>query len=186
AMWAATPTTAYSSSWRDMKLRIFAILRVVTMSTLPRRWAICLRSVWLSINRSQLSEDSCMRREYKTPTATPASKLTDKGSAHFKWVQRNGAKLVRSALDSYRINGRGAFIIREEDAKPSGTAARYLSVRGARATGAAWPGPKTAQMVHTYDPTQQFVIVFLYRSGVANSYVIRFGSANNLTVIEST
>src|SRR5262245_5421802 len=127
-----------------------------------------------------------MRREYKTSTATPAPKLTDKDNAHLKWVQRNSAKLVRGALDSYRVGGRGAFIIREEDAKPSGTAARYLTVRGAQATGAAWPGAKTAQMVHTYDPTQQFVIVFLYRSGAANSYVIRFGSANNLTVIEST
>jgi len=127
-----------------------------------------------------------MRREYKTPTSMPAPKPTDKDSAHLKWVQRNSVKLVRSALDSYRINGRGAFIIREEDAKPSGTAARYLSVRGARASGAAWPGPKTAQMVHTYDPTQQFVIVFLYRSGTANAYTIRFGGANNLTIIETT
>jgi hypothetical protein len=39
--------------------------------------------------------------------------------------------------------------------------------------------------VHTYDPTHQFVIVFLYRSGAANSYTIRFDDRNNLTVVET-
>jgi len=126
-----------------------------------------------------------MRREYKTPTTTPAAKVIDKDSIHLKWAQRNSARLVRGALESYRVGGRGAFIIREEDAKPSGTAARYLTVRGARAVGAAWPGIKTAQMVHTYDPTHQFVIVFLYRNGAANSYTIRFDGANNLSVVET-
>jgi hypothetical protein len=124
-----------------------------------------------------------MRKAHTPLPAIPVATLTDKDTLHLKWVQRNRAKLVRAALESYRVGGRGAFIIREEEAKPSGTAARYLSVRGAQVTGSGWPGEQTAQMVQTYDPAQQFVLVFLYRNGAASSYTMYFSGADELTIV---
>src|SRR6266508_5386885 len=41
-------------------------------------------------------------------------------------------------------------------------------------TGSVWPNEKTADRVHTYNPAHQFVVVFLYHSGAANSDTIGF------------
>jgi len=56
-------------------------------------------------------------------TPLPAPALTEKDLAHLNWIRQNSTHLVRSALKLYRRGGRGAFIVREEEAKPSGTAA---------------------------------------------------------------
>ena len=112
-----------------------------------------------------------MRTGHNRP---PRSALTKQDIAHFNWIQRNSADFVRSALKLYRKRGRGAFIIREDEAKPSGTAAHYLAENGMQRTGIVWPDQQTAELVRNYDPTQQFVIVFMYRSGTASSYTMRF------------
>src|SRR6266508_5002546 len=90
--------------------------------------------------------DDCTRRSCKssytcvnTPKQTASSSgcgllLTEKDRAHLNWIRRNSTHLVRSALKLYREGGRGAFIIREEDAKPSGTAAHHLTVTGVQTT----------------------------------------------------
>src|SRR5512138_1467716 len=95
----------------------------------------------------------------RTPPQAPA--LTEQDIAHLNWIRRNSTDLVRSALTLYRRRGRGAFIVREAEAKPSGTAARYLTITGVQTTGSRWPDVKTAELVRRYDPVQQFVIVFL-------------------------
>jgi len=104
----------------------------------------------------------------------PAPALTEKDRAHLNWIRRNSTLLVRSALKRYREGGRGACVIREEDAKPSGTAAHSLTVTGVQTTEIRWPDGTTAELVRTYNPAQQFVIVFLYRSGAASEYKICF------------
>ena len=119
-------------------------------------------------------------------TPQPAPTLTEKDIAHLNWIRRNSTSLVRSALKLYRLGGRGAFIVREEDAKPSGTAARYLTVTGVQTSGIVWPDVKTAERVRTYDPAQQFVIVFQYRSGAASSYTIRFVKIGDTFAVEAT
>ena len=125
-----------------------------------------------------------MRKGQKR-TPLPAPALTEKDRAHLNWIRRNSAQLVRSALKLYRRGGRGAFIVREEEAKPSGTAARYLTVTGVQITGIVWPDETTAELVRTYDPAQQFVIVFLYRSGAASSYTIRFVKLGDAFTVEA-
>jgi hypothetical protein len=117
-------------------------------------------------------------------TPPPAPALTEQDIAHLNWIGRNSTALVRSALTLYRRRGRGAFIIREAEAKPSGTAARYLTVTGVHTTGTRWPDVKTAELVRTYDPVQQFVIVFLYHSGAASSYTIHFVQVNDTFRVE--
>jgi hypothetical protein len=119
----------------------------------------------------------------RSPLPMPA--LTEKDRAHLNWIQRNSTNLVRSALKLYRTGGRGAFIVREEEAKPSGTAARYLTVTGVQTTGSRWPDVQTAEQVRTYDPAQQFVIVFLYRSGAASSYTIGFVKTGDTFTVEA-
>ncbi len=125
-----------------------------------------------------------MRKGQKR-TPLPAPALTEKDLAHLNWIRRNSAQLVCSALKLYRRGGRGAFIVREEEAKPSGTAARYLTVTGVQITGIVWPDVTTAELVRTYDPAQQFVIVFLYRSGAASSYTIRFVKLGDTFTVEA-
>ncbi len=115
----------------------------------------------------------------------PAPALTEKDLAHLNWIRRNSTHLVRSALKLYREGGRGAFIVREEDAKPSGTAARYLTVTGVQTTEIRWPDVTTAELVRTYNPAQQFVIVFLYRSGAASAYTIRFVKMGDTFTVEA-
>jgi hypothetical protein len=110
----------------------------------------------------------------KAHTRPPPSALTKQDIAHFNWIQRNSMDLVRSALKLYRKRGRGAFIIREDEAKPSGTSAHYLAVNGMQTPGIVWPDQQTAERVRAYDPTQQFIIVFMYRSGAASSYTMHF------------
>ncbi|SRR6266545_1912984 len=119
-------------------------------------------------------------------TPPPAPALTEKDLAHLNWIRRNSTNLVRGALTFYRVGGRGAFIVREEDAKPSGTAARYLTVTGVQTTEIRWPDVQTAERVRTYDPAQQFVIVFLYHSGAASSYTIRFVKMGDTFTVEAT
>jgi hypothetical protein len=118
-------------------------------------------------------------------TPLPVPELTEKDRAHLDWIQRNSSNLVRSALKLYRTGGRGAFIVREEEAKPSGTAARYLTVTGVQTTGSRWLDKKTAELVRTYDPAQQFVIVFLYRSGAVSSYTIGFVKMGDTFTVEA-
>src|SRR4029450_11034755 len=101
-------------------------------------------------------------------------------------IQRNSADFVRSALKLYRKRGRGAFIIREDEAKPSGTAAHYLAENGIQRTGIVWPDQQTAELVRNYDPTQQFVIVFMYRSGTASLYTRRFDHGENHTAFHAS
>jgi len=125
-----------------------------------------------------------MRKGQKRPPP-PAPALTQQDIAHLNWIQRNSTDLVRSALKLYRKRGRGAFILREEAAKPSGTAARYLTVTGVQTSGSRWPDGKTAESVRTYDPAQQFVIVFLYRNGAASSYTIHFVQVDDTFTVEA-
>jgi hypothetical protein len=105
---------------------------------------------------------------------TPPPPLTEKDIAHLNWVERNSTLLARSALKLYDKSGRGAFIIREQDAKPSATTARYQTVVNALTNGIGWPDEKAAHLVRSYEPTQQFVIIFIYRNGAASSYTIHF------------
>ncbi len=120
----------------------------------------------------------------KGPKWPPPPALTEKDRAHLNWIRRNSTYLVRSALKFYRTAGRGAFIIREEDAKPSGTAAHYLSVTGVRTSEVVWPDVRTAELVLTYNPAQQFVIAFVYRSGAASSYAIGFVQMEDTFAVE--
>jgi len=92
---------------------------------------------------------------------------------------------VRSSLQLYRKRGRGAFIIREDEAKPSGTSAHYLAVNGMQTLGIVWPDQQTAERVRAYDPTQQFVIVFMYRSGAASSYTMHFVQMDDTFTVEA-
>jgi hypothetical protein len=114
----------------------------------------------------------------------PAPALAEQDIAHLHWMQRNSTDLVRSALELYRKRGRGAFIVKEEEAKPSGTAARYLTVTAVQTTESRWPDVKTAELVRTYDPAQQFVIVFLYHGGAASSYTIHFVEVDDMFTVE--
>ena len=114
----------------------------------------------------------------------PAPVLTEKDRAHLNWIRQNSANLVRSALTLYREGGRGAFIVREEDAKPSGTAARYFTATGVLTTGLVWPDVKTAELVRRYEPAHQFVIVFVYRSGAASAYTIHFVQMGDTFAVE--
>ena len=123
------------------------------------------------------------RRQMQPPLPAPA--LTEKDIAHLNWIRQNSATLVRSALRLYNKGGRGAFIIREEDAKPSGTAARYFTTTGVLITGVGWPDATTAELVRRYDPAHQFVIVFVYRSGAASSYMIRFVQVGDTFAVEA-
>ena len=123
-----------------------------------------------------------MRKGHNRP---PRSALTKQDIAHFNWIQRNSADFVRSALKLYRKRGRGAFIIREDEAKPSGTAAHYLAENGMQRTGIVWPDQQTAELVRNYDPTQQFVIVFMYRSGTANSYTMHFVQMDDTFTVDA-
>jgi hypothetical protein len=118
-------------------------------------------------------------------TPLPAPARTEKDRAHLNWIRQNSATLVRSALTLYHRAGRGAFIVREEDAKPSGTAAHYLTVTGVLTTETRWPDVTTAELVLTYNPAQQFVIVFVYRSGAASSYMIRFVQLGETFAVEA-
>jgi hypothetical protein len=123
------------------------------------------------------------KRQNQAPLPTPA--WTEKDSAHLHWIRQNSSQFVRGALTRYRTSGRGAFIIREEDAKPSGTAAHYLTVTAGHMTGNIWPNATTAEMVRTYDPTQQFIIVFVYRNGAASPYTIRFSNMGDTFTVEA-
>jgi len=123
-----------------------------------------------------------MRKGHNRP---PRSALTKQDIAHFNWIQRNSADFVRSALKLYRKRGRGAFIIREDEAKPSGTAAHYLAENGMQRTRIVWPDQQTAELVRNYDPTQQFVIVFMYRSGTASSYTMHFVQMDDTFTVDA-
>jgi len=123
-----------------------------------------------------------MRKGHNRP---PRSALTKQDIAHFNWIQRNSADFVRSALKLYRKRGRGAFIIREDEAKPSGTSAHYLAENGMQRTGIVWPDQQTAELVRNYDPTQQFVIVFMYRSGTASSYTMHFVQMDDTFTVDA-
>jgi hypothetical protein len=118
-------------------------------------------------------------------TPLPAPALTEKDIAHLNWIRRNSTQLVRSALKLYRRGGRGAFIVREAEAKPSGTAAHYLTATGVQISGSGWPDAKTAELVRSYEPAQQFVIVFLYRSGAASSYRIGFVKMGDVFTLDA-
>jgi hypothetical protein len=119
----------------------------------------------------------------RRPPAAPA--LTEQDIAHLNWIQRNSTPLARSALTFYRKEGRGAFIVKEKDALPSGTAARYHSVKRMLVTGNVWPDEKIADRVHTYDPAHQFVVVFLYQRGTASSYTIGFVKMGDTFTLEA-
>jgi hypothetical protein len=100
-------------------------------------------------------------------------------------MRKGQAVAPASALKLYREGGRGACIIREEDAKPSGTAAHYLTVTGVQTTEIRWPDGTTAALVRTYNPAQQFVIVFLYRSGAASAYTICLVTMGDTFTVEA-
>ena len=119
----------------------------------------------------------------RSPPSVPA--LTDQDIAHVKWIQRNGTELARSALTLYRKHGRGAFIVKEKDAQPAGTAARYQTVKHLLTTGSVWPNEKIANRVHTYNPAHQFVVVFLYQSGAATAYTISFVKMGDTFAVEA-
>jgi hypothetical protein len=115
----------------------------------------------------------------------PAPALTEKDRAHLNWIRRQSTPLVRSARKLYREGERSACIIREEDAKPSGTAVHYLTVTGVQTTEIRWPDGTTAALVRTYNPAQQFVIVFRYRSGAASTYTICFVKLGDTFTVEA-
>jgi hypothetical protein len=121
----------------------------------------------------------------RKPEPPPTPALTEQDIAHLNWIQRNSTQLARSALTFYRRDGRGAFVVKEEDAQPSGTAARYCTVNGVLASGIVWSDENTAALVRTYDPAQQFVVVFLYHSGAASSYTIRFAKMGDTFTVEA-
>ncbi len=115
----------------------------------------------------------------------PAPELTVKDRAHLNWIKQNGTNLVRTALKLYHKSGRGAFVVREQDANPSGTVARYFTTTSVLTTAAGWPDVKTASLVHTYEPAHQFVIVFVYHDGAVSSYTIRFVQTGDRFAVEA-
>jgi hypothetical protein len=115
----------------------------------------------------------------------PAAELTEKDRAHLNWVRQNSTNLVRTALKLYQKSGRGAFIVREQDAKPSGTVARYFPSTGATEVGLGWTDAQTAHLVRTYEPAHQFVIAFVYRDGATNAYTIRFVQTGDTFAVEA-
>ena len=119
----------------------------------------------------------------RSPVPVPA--LTEKDMAHLNWIRRNSTHFARSALKFYRMDGRGAFVIKQADAQPSGTAARYCTVNGVLTSGIVWPDEKTAALVRMYDPAQQFVVVFLYDSGAVSSYAIDFVKMGDTFTVEA-
>jgi hypothetical protein len=125
-----------------------------------------------------------MNKGRKRPSL-PAPARTEKDRAHLNWIRQNSTTLVRSALTLYHRGGRGAFIVREEDAKPSVTVARYFTVTGVLTTGMGWPDVTTAELVRRYEPAHQFVIVFVYHSGAASSYMIRFVQLGDTFAVEA-
>jgi hypothetical protein len=125
-----------------------------------------------------------MGKGRKRPPPPPPA-LTKQDIAHLQWIQRNSTELARSALTLYRKHGRGAFIVKEEDAQPSGTATRYQTVQRLLATGSVWPNEQTTDMVHAYDPAHQFVVVFLYHSGAASAYTLGFIKMGDTFMVEA-
>jgi hypothetical protein len=126
-----------------------------------------------------------MRKAQKrSPPSAPES--PEKDQAHLNWIRQNSTNLVRTAQKLYHKSGRGTFIIREQDAKPSSTTARYLTLTGAYASETGWPDFKTEELVRSYDPAQQFVIAFVYRDGTASAYMLRFVQTGDTFTIEST
>jgi hypothetical protein len=115
----------------------------------------------------------------------PAPELTEKDRAHLNWIKQNSTNLVRTALKLYHKSGRGAFVVRKQDANPSGTVARYFTTTSVLTTAAGWPDVKTASLVRTYEPAHQFVIVFVYHDGAVSSYTIRFVQTGDTFAVEA-
>jgi hypothetical protein len=124
-----------------------------------------------------------MGKERKRPP--PAPELTEKDRTHLNWIQQNSSSLVRTALKLYQKSGRGTFIVREQDAKPSGTVARYFPSTSAVAVGMGWIDAHTAHLVRTYEPAHQFVIAFVYSGGATNVYTIRFVQTGETFAVEA-
>jgi hypothetical protein len=123
-----------------------------------------------------------MDKERKRP---PAPELTEKDKTHLNWIRQNSTSLVRTALTLYKKSGRGTFIVREQDAKPSGTVAHYFPSIGISEVALGWINAQTAHLVSTYEPAHQFVIAFVYRDGAANVYTIRFVQTRETFAIEA-
>ena len=113
-----------------------------------------------------------------------ARKLTEQDQVHLDWIDQNSANLVDTALKLYRKSGRGAFIIQEQDAKSSGTRALSSPEEG-MTTAIRWPDVRIAELVRAYEPTDQFVIAFVYTSGEVSVYTIRFTEIDNRLIIEA-
>jgi hypothetical protein len=126
-----------------------------------------------------------MAKAQKPPPRPPAPELTEKDRAHLNWIRQNSTNLVRTALKLYQKSGRGAFIVREQDAKPSRTFARYFPAMSVLGAGVGWPDVRTAELVRTYQPTQQFVIVFAYLDGAISVYTIRFVQTGDTFAVEA-
>jgi hypothetical protein len=124
-----------------------------------------------------------MPKKQKPPPS--AEELMEKERTHLDWIRQNGTSLARTALTLYQKSGRGAFIIREQDAKPSGTVARYVPITSTLALGSGWTDVRTGELVYAYEPSHQLVIAFVYRDGTSSTYTIGFVQIGETITIEA-
>jgi len=97
-----------------------------------------------------------------------------------EWIYQNRDRLIRQALEGYRTSRRGALLIHPQVVGGRSTSVievGYLSDRAAQASGRGWPDQKTAEMVRSYDPASELVILMLHLNGSAISYRIHFAKA---------
>lgn len=92
------------------------------------------------------------------------SKKLDDQQLQREFIERNWSKFVYLSQEGYKAEGRGAVLVHAGWATGHGKdnqPAMYLGERNARSTRLGWPDEKAAEMVRSYDPQSQMVVIFV-------------------------
>lgn len=105
---------------------------------------------------------------------------------HMQWIDQNRPALIRDAQTRHQAEGRGAFMVDEEDySAQAGTVPTvYMSDRIVQESGTGWPGETIAEAIRAYDPAGELLILFL-TSGVLACYKVVFARRRPLVVLSA-
>jgi hypothetical protein len=106
--------------------------------------------------------------------------LSANPTTHRQWVRQHEDDLLQAAVDFYHTDGRGALVIGWNDYRPRTDEfiAHYFSDLNLQQSGIGWLNQQTAEMVGTYNPSCEFILILINPGGVNQSYAYKVTHAN--------
>jgi hypothetical protein len=106
--------------------------------------------------------------------------LSTDPATHGPWVRQNQDDLRQAAMGCFQTGGRGALVVDWNDDlfHTAAFSITYCTDLGLRQSGIGWPNQETAEIVRTYNPACEYILILIDPGGIDRSYTYKVAYAS--------